>query len=738
MSESWGDEDEIIDTGGDWGADDETIDAVPEPTAKPVGYTMFGDKYEIEENMSPQQQATKNYMDQVVGTGEAFGTFLSAIPAEVAAGVRGIGTTIGSGLAEMVEGDVPGITPGERGAQEVAATQEAMTYVPQTEAGREQIGDIAEAVAPVGEFFQAGEEALGGAAMEATGSPAAAAAAHTVPTAAMEALGLGAFRRASKMADTTQRVQEAAERGEDITKVVEEIDEAPRTIEEITDSIMRNRTGELVEDIKPDWEILRAADEEGISIDPSHYSTDESVKKVVQALKGLPESKLEAGEILAMKKLAQRGDELIEEIDGDLDRAVFDADVRERMDSTISGFIDMEDAQFKSLRDDIPTAARVQMANAKQFMNQRLEELGGNVKLLSTVEKKLYDMLNFGKKKGKKGQPDTEGRLPTYAALDTLRQDIGDAYKGKGPHRDDAPRNLDQVYGALIRDQRRAANDAKRLDDFDAAMALTKQRKEMQKRAAALFGKQWEKSVLPMMTNAATAMTKGDVSKFQKMMDALPEEMRGRAAATMLNDLYTLGQKRKGGGIGAGFANAYEMLERNKGAKDVLFKHLPKDARRRFDNFGLLSQGIYRAQRYANKSRTAGTQDILNSLRDGTLIERITMRGVTGTANVLGWKAFGHMGAMTADRMGKAAKTLLDRTEAADELLASPALRTALDKAMEGKVQEANIMLKRSPAWRKWRQTLGEGTQQQLAAQGPIVWLTSQREQGQQQQANGQ
>ena len=45
---------------------------------------------------------------------------------------------------------------------------------------------------------------------------------------------------------------------------------------------------------------------------------------------------------------------------------------------------------------------------------------------------------------------------------------------------------------------------------------------------------------------------------------------------------------------------------------------------------------------------------------------------------------------------------------------------------MEGRTKEAETMLKRSPAWRKWRGTLGEGTLAQLTAMGPIAWLTQQ------------
>ena len=56
--------------------------------------------------------------------------------------------------------------------------------------------------------------------------------------------------------------------------------------------------------------------------------------------------------------------------------------------------------------------------------------------------------------------------------------------------------------------------------------------------------------------------------------------------------------------------------------------------------------------------------------------------------------------------------------------MASPQFDKAINKAMEGKVKEAEILLNRSAVWQIWRKTLGEGTQAQLATVGAIAWLT--------------
>lgn len=84
------------------------------------------------------------------------------------------------------------------GAEAVPATQEALTYRPRTVAGGQIQAGVGEALAPIGEAIGATEEFLGETAFEATGSPAVAAAAATVPTATMELLGLKGARRAKR------------------------------------------------------------------------------------------------------------------------------------------------------------------------------------------------------------------------------------------------------------------------------------------------------------------------------------------------------------------------------------------------------------------------------------------------------------------------------------------------------------------------------------------------------------
>jgi hypothetical protein len=83
-------------------------------------------------------------------------------------------------------------------ARAIANTQEALTYQPRTKQGIESLQDLGEFMQPVGDAFIGASEYLGDAAYNATGSPALGAAAYSVPTMALEALGLKGARYASK------------------------------------------------------------------------------------------------------------------------------------------------------------------------------------------------------------------------------------------------------------------------------------------------------------------------------------------------------------------------------------------------------------------------------------------------------------------------------------------------------------------------------------------------------------
>lgn len=98
-----------------------------------------------------------------------------------------IGTAVG-GLAGIGASLIPGLDEGV-GARTAKTVQQALTFVPRTEPGKESLAGFVEVVKPIGEGIKKAEEALGGPTLRVTDSPLAATVAHMIPTALLELIG---------------------------------------------------------------------------------------------------------------------------------------------------------------------------------------------------------------------------------------------------------------------------------------------------------------------------------------------------------------------------------------------------------------------------------------------------------------------------------------------------------------------------------------------------------------------
>lgn len=124
--------------------------------------------------------------DEILGGLETAGTVISSAVAEPAAGIAGLATGALTGdpaaAAAVVEG-----------------TRDRLTYEPESETGKRYVSALGEAIQPAAEAFDEAGKTLGGATLEATGSPELAALAETIPTALLEVAGAAAFKGVSKL-----------------------------------------------------------------------------------------------------------------------------------------------------------------------------------------------------------------------------------------------------------------------------------------------------------------------------------------------------------------------------------------------------------------------------------------------------------------------------------------------------------------------------------------------------------
>jgi len=174
--------------------------------------------YKLSKGSQPVQQQAAPQPSLPAGNGfigalETAGTMVSGALAEPIAG-----------LAGMVQAVNPFAGQGA-GVEAVQATREALTFQPRTQAGQQTLQATGEVLRPVGEAIKGAESILGDTVFKATGSPALASAATTIPTVALEVLGaagvkgIGGIDESVKRAAISKGMAEAAPSVEQLKNV---------------------------------------------------------------------------------------------------------------------------------------------------------------------------------------------------------------------------------------------------------------------------------------------------------------------------------------------------------------------------------------------------------------------------------------------------------------------------------------------------------------------------------------
>ena len=128
-------------------------------------------------------QQEQSFVDKAIGVTENVGSLVSGAIAEPVAGLAGIAQSLNPFADEGA------------GAKAVESTRNALTYKPRSDAGQSQQQALGELLAPVGEALSESEKFLGENTLKLTGSPALAAMAHSLPTAALELIGVKGSKR---------------------------------------------------------------------------------------------------------------------------------------------------------------------------------------------------------------------------------------------------------------------------------------------------------------------------------------------------------------------------------------------------------------------------------------------------------------------------------------------------------------------------------------------------------------
>ena len=618
-----------------------------------------------------------------------------------------------AGLVGLMSTVVPGAPPA---GDVVRNTREALTYQPRSPEGQQMLPNAVERVSgmipgPVkagGEWIAGQYDRLQNYAADQFG-PAAGAAVATLPTALLEAIPGGYAIKKTRDAAMPPPQQFAPQQPKPEPAIPTQ-----QEYQQIGTDLRAGRTERVAPQVRPDMQILQDAEALGISLNPSHYSTNRAYIDMEQALKSRPGSLLNSVEERAIIDLGNKADDLIDSLAGSSDKSLLDMQLFDNFNETITGLESQSNALYQKVGEAIPRATRITPNTTKSYLETQIADFGGDASLLSPLEKEINRVIG--------GE-----RPPTYAAIDRLRRDVGAGLNKKsGPFKDAEEGQLKKLYSVLSEDQMNAADAFGMGDNLRDANALIVRRKDLESSAISLFGREAQSSIIPKLKQASTSLTQGDVSKLTKIMDSVPVEFRQQVAATLLNDLFTAGSRTRSAPIGQGFVNAFQGLNRNAGAKRELFKYLPEGAEARFNTIGRVATGIYGAKALENTSRSA--RDIIAAMDDGGMFGRLYGAGkqvavAEGISSAVGLPGVGAAGVIGSALV----KGRTPATKAADELLTSPAFKDAvIESAVGSGAKQARLL--NTPEYNRWLDAQNPSIKKEIAAIGFIPWLTNSSE----------
>lgn len=425
----------------------------------------------------------------------------------------------------------------------------------------------------------------------------------------------------------------------------------------------KRAVSELAEQAAPDAETVAAAERLGIAdyLQPDHVTTNQAFRQISQLVKSQTGSEAAVAQRQGLEKVAERANALVDELGGSADLSTTSANVRTSMTATQNELENAANTLYNEVRSKIPAKASAPADSALEFVKQRADELGG-AENLSQMEKRILRKLS----------PSDAGEAPTYALLDDVRKEVGSATRGQGVFKDADTGLAKKLYTLLSDDQALAAEAHGAGDVYSAARSAVSVRKGMEDDMVALFGKQLERTMTPMITGAVKDLGKGDVAKFAKMMAAVPEGMRQEVAASGLSSFFQ--RAARGGEMDfAGYSRWFDGLERNQQAKAALFSNLPKESVQQLTDLAKVAKGVAMAKGEFIATGKAINPQVL-AAADGIMakvFETASQHGLRGLfAETLG-TASGAPGLASAV-LSASMKNKSSVLQAADKLITSP------------------------------------------------------------------
>jgi hypothetical protein len=459
-------------------------------------------------------------------------------------------------------------------------------------------------------------------------------------------------------------------------------------------------------------EAQAAAERLGVEVPPDILSDDAQVQSLTGLARSQAGSEAETAWRITSARVSQQADDALAKIGASGDLAQLSDDLFQRLNGTAESI----QRQASKLRDEVDATVkpgeRVDATNLQTAVANLINDYGGLPEAkaaMTSQEKSLLTMLGEG----------AEPIRPTYARLNRLRDDIGEALnKGKGPWADVNRKQHAEYYKALADDQLAAVEQmgGRELGDKQrAANTLFSQMYDQRAQMQDLFGKALEKSLAPLLNRAVASGAKGDAKDLTTLLDRSPDDARGGAVLSAI--MSQAGSRASHGGFSfANYAKLYRGLRQNSPVYAKIAKAVGAPGERVLRDLYSISNRM--AEGETKVIKTGKANQVLSAAMQAegvvsNILGATASRAASGAGAAVGGVVGGPVGAAAGATLGGAAKRSLttagaSRLDKVHNLLSSPQFRTLLDRMAGGEsAADAGNVLWDSPAFHKLAKSVG-------------------------------
>ena len=429
-----------------------------------------------------------------------------------------------------------------------------------------------------------------------------------------------------------------------------------------------------------------AADRLGITLPADVFSDNPQIRAAAGLTRSVAGGEAEAAWRNTVSNAVDKADDVIKQFDATfVEGTIAPGVVSQKIkDSLISQKKVLAD-EAKILYDGANNQIKKEMIVGLPKLRETLEAVEKEVTKegMSATEKNLLKMVTDGK--------------ATYGQLMREKSLIGKALKREeSPYGSMAEADLKRLYAALSEDQLTNAfnvgGDTLR-KELRAANLLYAKERALGQRIVTAFGEDIEGSIANKMRTAITSASKGDTGDFNRLLKAVPEDLRKETIATALASVTRSTRGAEKGGFGfSEFADIYPKLRANPPVYKTIVDTLGENSAGVLRDLFEVSKRVTEAR--ANVLTTGkANQALLQGMQAesliGKLLESTLAKGTVVAATAMGGPvlAGGTSMVMTALTQGNK-----DGVKAAGKLFADEGFQNLLiESATRGTPSKATI-----------------------------------------------